>query len=192
MAEGVLFANQTLIEADIFSAIGEKIDFGDKKRFGIGYYPINQAEKIAEKKSPIMRRVRSEFLMKNGIEDTGQKVLVYFGGNNEEYFTKAFPAFLSFIAESSEENNPKDITIVIQQHPGAKAKNQDGRKLEAWLKEFGDQPNMPKVIVSDFLPMMLKCSPMPPFIIKQVWALNLFWKGFQPFKLVMKLMRISW
>lgn len=150
VAEGVLFANETLANAKIFSGVGQEIDFNDKKRFGIGYYPVSQAEKIAEKRKFCHGTARSEFLMKNGIEDNGQKVLVYFGGNNEEYFSKAFPAFLSFVAQSSEEINPKNIVIVIQQHPGAKVKNQDGQQLEAWLKEFGEQPSTPKVILSDF------------------------------------------
>lgn len=149
VAEGVLFANETLAKTKIFSSVGQEIDFSDKKRFGIGYYPVSQAEKIAEKRKSDHETVRSEFLMKNGIQDNGQKVLVYFGGNNEEYFSKAFPAFLSFVAQSSKEINLKNIVIVIQQHPGAKVKNQDGRQVESWLKEFGEQSSTPKVILSD-------------------------------------------
>ncbi len=150
VAEVILFANETLTRAKIYSAVGKEVDFTDKKRFGIGYYPVSQAEKIAEKRKTDHAITRSTFLMKNVIEDRGQKVLVYFGGNNEEYFSKAFPAFLSFLAKASEQVDLKNIVIVIQQHPGAKAKNLDGQQVEAWLKEFGGQVEMPQVILSDF------------------------------------------
>jgi hypothetical protein len=150
VAEGVLFANEKLAKVKIFSALGQEIDLSDKNRFGIGYYPVSRAEKIAEKRKFSHETVRLEFMVKNGIEDNGQKVLVYFGGNNEEYFSKAFPAFLSLVAQSSKEINLNNIIIVIQQHPGAKIKNQDGQQVEAWLKKFGEQPNTPKVILSDF------------------------------------------
>lgn len=187
IAEGILFANETLAKAKIYSAVGKEIDFHDKKRFGIGYYPVSQAEKIAEKRKTDHETARSTFLMKHGIKDEGQKVLVYFGGNNEEYFSKAFPKFLSFVAESSERTDlkdtanglksftseaetaeptgslevtkietgalkpiPKNTVIVIQQHPGAKGKNQDGQQVEAWLKMLEGQVNMPKIILSDF------------------------------------------
>ncbi len=150
VAKGVLFANETLAKAKIYSAVGKEIDFTDKKRFGIGYYPVSQAEKIAEKRKTDHETARSTILMKNGIDDKGQKILVYFGGNNEEYFSKALPAFLSFVAESSKRMDLKNTVIVIQQHPGAKVKNQDGQQVEAWLKEFEGQISMPKVILSDF------------------------------------------
>lgn len=150
VAEGVLFANETLAKAKIYSAVGKEIDFADKKRFGIGYYPVSQAEKIAEKRKSDHDTTRSMFMMENEIEDRGQKMLVYFGGSNEEYFSKAFPAFLSFVVEASGLVDFNNTVIVIQQHPGAKLKNRDGQQLEAWLKEFGEQPKMPKVILSDF------------------------------------------
>lgn len=150
LAEGVLFANETLAQAKIFSAVGHEIDFSTKKRFGIGYYPVSQAEKIAEKRKSDHEAVRSEFLTNNEIKDVGQKILVYFGGNNDEYFSKAFPSFLSIVAKSKEEINLQNLIIVIQQHPGAKIKNQDGLQVEAWSKEFGHQPSMPKLILSNF------------------------------------------
>ncbi len=149
-AEGVLFANEALAKAKIYSAFGKEIDFTHKNRFGIGYYPVNEAEKIAEKRKSDHEKIRSIFLMKNGIVDKGQKVVVYFGGNNKEYFSKAFPAFLSFLAEASEQGGLKKTVIAIQQHPGAKVNNQDGQQIEAWLKRFGKQAGVPRVILLDF------------------------------------------
>lgn len=150
VSEGILFANDNLARAKIYSASGKEIDFADKKRFGIGYYPVSQAEKITEKRKSDHDIARSSFLIKNKIEDTGQKILVYFGGNNEEYFSKAFPAFLSFIAEASERIDLKNTVILLQQHPGAKVKNLDGQQIEALSKKYEGQANMPKIVLSDF------------------------------------------
>ena len=85
-AEGVLFANATLSEAKIYNEVGKEVDFGSRKRMGIGYYPISQAKKIAERRELEHDKMQTQFLTKNKIEDKGQKVLVYFGGNNDEYF----------------------------------------------------------------------------------------------------------
>ncbi|HEV8052000.1 MAG TPA: hypothetical protein VGP47_05860, partial [Parachlamydiaceae bacterium] len=150
ISHGVLFANETLAKAKIYSAADQEISFDDKKRFGIGYYPIAQAEKIAEKRKIEHADTRSTFLAKNDIADTGQKILVYFGGNNEEYYSKAFPAFLSLIAETALQIDFNNTVIVIQQHPGAKVKNQDGLQVEAWVKVYGEQTVLPRVVVSNF------------------------------------------
>lgn len=146
LAQGVLFANATLTEAKIYSALGKEIDLTDKKRFGIGYYPVKQAEKIAKQRHSNHDVTRSIFFQRTQIKDTGQKVLVYFGGNNEEYFLKAFPKFLEFVAAASKKIDLGDIVFVIHQHPGAKEKNLDAQKV----KEFGEKVKMPKMILSDF------------------------------------------
>ena len=149
-AEGILFANETLANATIYSEIGKEVDFGNRKRIGIGYYPVDQAKKIAKRRELEHESMRSIFLAKKEIEDKGQKIVVYFGGNNEEYFSKAFPAFLSFLAQASYQVDLRNVVIVIQQHPGAKVKNQDGEQISAWLNEFGKKTEMPKIILSDF------------------------------------------
>jgi hypothetical protein len=150
IAKGVFFANATLPFDKLYSEDKKEIDLTNKKLVGIGYYPVTQAETIAEKRKSEHKSERVAFLMKNNMKDTGQKVWVYFGGNNEEYFSSAFPAFLSLLAESAEVIDLKNKVIVIQQHPGAKAKNLDGLQVSAWLEKFGNHPNMPKVIMSDF------------------------------------------
>lgn len=150
VAEGVLFANDTLKKTKMYSAPGKEIDFTGKERYGIGYYPLGQAEKIAHKRKSEHKTARAEFFLKNGLEERGQKVLVYFGGNNEEYFTKAFPAFLSFLGEASKLVDLENTVIVLQQHPGAKAKNWDGLRVQEWLKQNGGEARMPKIVISDF------------------------------------------
>lgn len=131
LAEGVLFANDRLANAPVYRAVGQEIDFGDKKRYGIGYYPIRSIGKAEH------ANARAAFLKKNGIEDRGQKIYVYFGANNEEYFSKAFPAFLSIVAQADLQN----AIIVLQQHPGAKERNLDGQQIKA---------SQAKILISDF------------------------------------------
>lgn len=149
VAKGVFFANETLANAKIYGELGKEIHFNDKTRFGIGYYPVVQAEKIAVRRKAEYETMRSEFLKTKGIEDSGQKILVYFGGNNDEYFSKAFPAFLSILAQASQYNDLSNTVILLQQHPGAKPKNLDGNQLASWLEQCSNNANIPKMIVSD-------------------------------------------
>ena len=82
--------------------------------------------------------------------DTGQKVLVYFGGNNEEYFSKALPAFLSLLEEGMKQSDFAHLVIVIQQHPGAKSKNFDGNLVSEWISKQSKDERTPRIIISDF------------------------------------------
>jgi hypothetical protein len=150
IAQGILFANATLANAKIYNGLEEEIDFGHKKRFGIGYYPVDQAEKISKRRALEQKAARSTLLEKSGIKDENQKVWVYFGGNNDEYFANAFPAFLRFLEEAMEQVDFSKIVIVIQQHPGAKAKNLDGQRVDEWKEKFAHKASAPKLLMSDF------------------------------------------
>ncbi len=149
-AHGVLFANSNLAKVSIFQEPDKEIDFGSRKKFGIGYYPINQAEKIAKRRALEQLSMRQALFSRNDLVDTGQKVLVYFGGNNEEYFSKAFPAFLALLETGMEQSSLTNLVIVIQQHPGAKSKNIDGNMVSAWIGEHGEKKQAPRIILSDF------------------------------------------
>jgi len=92
---------------------------------------------------------RGLFLI-NDLVDAGQKVLVYFGGNNQEYFSKAFPAFLSFLEQGMEQADLTHLVVVIQQHPGAKGKNIDGDMVSAWVGKHSETRQAPKMILSHF------------------------------------------
>ena len=108
VAQKVLFANSNLT------------NIVPGKGIGIGYYPMGQVHKITQRRTLEHETLRSQFFTKHSLVDTGQKVLVYAGGNNEEYFSKAFPAFLEFLDGIS-----KEFIVVLQQHPGAKKENTD-------------------------------------------------------------------
>lgn len=122
-SQAVLFANAKLANEMIFSG---------KESFGIGYYPMEHAKKILERRKTEHNSIRSQYLSKHQIEDKGQKILVYFGGNNEEYFTKAFPRFLKILDESF--LNLSNYIILFHQHPGAKSKDIDGILVAEWQK----------------------------------------------------------
>jgi hypothetical protein len=149
-AEGILFANASLATATIFRETDKAVDFGDRERIGIGYYPVNQAEKIAQRRKLEHDVMKSNILNKNGIAAEGKKVLVYFGGNNEEYFSKAFPKFLSFLDQGAEQYDLSNTVVIIQQHPDAREKNLEGQQVLELLKKSGKKAGMPKIIISDF------------------------------------------
>lgn len=148
-ADGVLFANSHLAEASIFQEVGQEIDLTGKKKIGIGYYPLQGAENIAHQRVTRQFFKRQDLLLKHQVVDTGQKIFVYFGGNNEEYFLKAFPAFLSLLEGGMERSDLSNIVILIQQHPGAKRKNLDGNRAAAWIAQHSKIAHAPKMIVSD-------------------------------------------
>lgn len=131
LAQKTLFANANLAKETLYEDLTTEIDLPFEKRIGLGYYPISRAEKIAEKRTP------------------KKNLLVYFGGNNEEYFEKAFPSFLRTVSEACKIVNLSKFEIVLQQHPGAKAKNIDGMQLEEWIKKHADNSKAPRVSLSE-------------------------------------------
>jgi hypothetical protein len=149
-ANGILFANSNLAKTPIFQEPGKEIDLGNRQKVGIGYYPIHQAEKIAKRRAAEQLSMRKTVFSNNGLVDTGQKVIVYFGGNNEEYFSKALPAFLSLLEEGIEQTDFSNLVVIIQQHPGAKSKNLDGIKVAAWMDKHRGTKQAPRMILSDF------------------------------------------
>ncbi|MBA3816364.1 MAG: hypothetical protein H0X29_07565 [Parachlamydiaceae bacterium] len=149
-AQGVIFANSNLASASIFQVPGKEIDFGSLRKIGIGYYPLDQAEKIARRRADEQSSIRQLLFSRNSIIENNQKVLVYFGGNNDEYYSKAFPAFLSLLAEGMQHADFSNLVLVIHQHPGAKAKNLDVNMTSEWINEYGKMKNAPKIIVSNF------------------------------------------
>ncbi|MBS0633983.1 MAG: hypothetical protein JSR37_00790 [Verrucomicrobia bacterium] len=124
-AQGVLFANANLATQTLFARPNEPIDLSLQEKVCLGYYPLAQAERILEqRKNPA--EIRAKFFETHQIIDTGQRIVVYFGGNNEEYFEKAFPAFVTLLDKSARAEN--DL-FILQQHPAAKKLNRDVEQL---------------------------------------------------------------
>ncbi len=143
-SNGILFSNSNLVREPLYEDKQVLLDLKDKPLFGIGYYPVEQAEKIRQKRLDQHDDLRSNFLRNHGIADQGQKILIYFGGNNSEYFDKALPRFLDIVKETSQHADFSNTIVVIQQHPGAKAKNEEQRLLNE-KKILGNS-----VIISNF------------------------------------------
>ena len=138
LADGVLFSNANLSNEEIFEAPSQLIELPKEKRYGIGYYPLAQAEKLIHKRSSAYAaNTKQQILEKFPGVNT---VCVYFGGNNSVYFHEAFPAFLRIIEETSSDIDLSDMVILVQQHPGAAKENRDGLAMTALSKN----PKMPK------------------------------------------------
>jgi hypothetical protein len=153
VAQRVLFSNANLVSAKLEAKPGIEIELPAENRVGIGYYPVQKADELAE-----MRKTQGIELRKNWFaslqrEDKKQKVLVYFGGNNTAYFQEAFPAFTRFLSEAVKKNNLSQYIVVLQQHPGVKQKKRedqtDRKLLEEWIAAAGPRENLPTIILSD-------------------------------------------
>jgi len=148
-AQKVLFANANLETTPLFEEPAVEIALPAEQRVGLGYYPLKQAEKTALRRAEQHLAMREEFFKKHELKDEGQKVLVYFGGNNEVYFQEAFPAFLNFLATGMEKTDLTNYVIVLQQHPAAKTKNIDREQFEMWTAEHSQIKNAPTMVVSE-------------------------------------------
>ena len=146
VAQKVFFANAELATAPIYQAPGEEAAVPLEKRVGIGYYPVQQAAKIAERRALERESLRKRFFAQYDLPDVGQTVLMYAGGNNDAYFDHAFPAFLSFLREG----DLSRFVIVHQQHPGAKAKDVDGKQLAVWKEQQAQNAQVPQFFMSQF------------------------------------------
>lgn len=127
----ILFANMNLAQVDsnIYSLPEKKIDVANKTVQGIGYYPVTEVEKLLQQ-----REIEKDTLrVQNGWSDI-KHLFVYFGGNNEEYFAQAFPAFLSILSQL-DKNSLEDILFLVHQHPAAKKLNRDVLLLQEWLSK---------------------------------------------------------
>lgn len=153
-AQRVLFANGNLVNAKLEQRPNVEINLPIENRRGIGYYPVQRADEVAEKRKACQKSLRATWFSEQGLEDKKQKVLVYFGGNNTVYFKEAFPAFVKFLSEAVDKNDLSTFIIILQQHPDVKRikdkqQQADRQMMESWLKEQGDKRSLPKVIISD-------------------------------------------
>jgi hypothetical protein len=148
-AHGVLFANANLAKKPLYEAPLQEVPLAPEKKIGLGYYPITQAEKIAKRRESDQGQLRAQLFSNLSLPDRGQKILVYAGGNNEEYFSKALPAFLQFLKEASLQADLSDFMFLLQQHPGAKKNNIDAQLVQKWLKEVHQEALIPQFYISE-------------------------------------------
>lgn len=149
-AQKVLFANAHLAKISLYKEPDVEVKVPFENRVGLGYFPIQQAEQMAQRREKMGASMRAQLFSQYGVEDKGQKVFVYFGGNNMEYFQSAFPAFVQFLGEGVKEADLSETLFIMQQHPGAKAKNIDRHLIEEWTHQNSKNERAPKVIISDW------------------------------------------
>lgn len=149
LAQKVLFANSNFTHGQIYEDPDKQIEIPFENRIGLGYYPIDQAERIAKKRASSQQQFREQFFSKHSLKDLGQKILVYAGGNNDEYFSKAFPAFLRILDEAVQHTDLSNLIILLQQHPGAKGSNFDAHLMKKWIDQQNQRKNAPQLILSE-------------------------------------------
>ncbi len=108
--DGVIFASLLLVD----KPIGD-VDLTKKKRVGLGYYPLDDVEKIVKARA--------------GREKNAKLTLLYIGGANQYYYDKVIPHFAELLCMGEFEN----MTILFQQHPRAKI---EGNVDLAFMKKF--------------------------------------------------------
>lgn len=152
IADRVLFSNSNLTRSPLYINKEKESDVPFDKRFGIGYYPMFRVQEIRKKRLEEKKTnsMRLKFFHEHQIQGKDKKLLVYFGGNNDEYYKFAFPAFQKFLANSIERSNLSDLVFVIHQHPAAKNSNRDWNYIKAWVEEIGNNSKAPTIILSQW------------------------------------------
>lgn len=145
----ILFACEPLAAATVYRALDQPIDFGDRRRIGIGYYPLTKSATIAQRRNTEQLKVRTDFFAKHGIVDNGQKVLVYFGGNNDSYFNLALPAFFRLLENAAKQTDFQRVVVVFQRHPGAVSRNAEGKEILNLSEKFLEDAVKPTLVISD-------------------------------------------
>ncbi|MBM3184408.1 MAG: hypothetical protein FJZ64_03790, partial [Chlamydiae bacterium] len=163
VAEKVLFLNAKLVKDPTLSLPQEK-------RIAIGYYPLEFSQKLKTARIEKQTEIRKEFFEKLGMKDEGQKILVYFGGNNDIYFSRAFPAFLKIVQEAKFKS--EKYLILFQQHPGAKEKNIDGNLMQNTSLVLSPFTTEKAQILAD-VALYYQTSMGPQFAIAQIPAIQI-------------------
>lgn len=146
LAQWILFANTNLARSPLYQAPNQEIPLDAARKIGVGFYPLKEVEKLIQRRESERGAVRARLLADH--PDKGQRLLVYLGGNNETYFSLAFPACLRLFTEAMQETDLSHYTVILQQHPGAKAHQRDAALCQAWIREQGQHPHAPQWIIS--------------------------------------------
>lgn len=145
LADRVLFSNTNFVHSPIYKNKKKESSIPFEKRYGIGYYPTLRAEEVRQSrlKEKKTHSMRAKFFEEYQIQGKDKKVVVYFGGNNNEYYESAFPAFKKFLSESIKETDLSHLIFVIHQHPMARDSNRDWNHMKDWIEEVRENPKAP-------------------------------------------------
>lgn len=122
LAETILFANKNHVNELPYATLNELMPIDHKQLLGIGYFNFEEIEAMRELRDE-SKKLRKAFLKSQGLEERGQKIIVYFGGSNTDYFSHAFPLFCNLLKQGTKKENLSNTIILLQQHPRAKLDN---------------------------------------------------------------------
>jgi len=118
------------------------IDLSEKEVSSLGYFPIEQGERIAKQRATDHATKREEFLTSKGLSLSTQ-LCVLIGGNNTDYFDLAIPALRDQLLTLKMAGiDLNQWVFLIQQHPAARAEGSDIQQLTELA---------PHIIISDML-----------------------------------------
>jgi hypothetical protein len=168
---GMIFANFHLAETPILKKPRVDIEWGSKKRYGLGYYPLSDVEMIKKNRE---KRVKNKRL-----------TLLYLGGANQDYYERVIPHFVKTLLLADLLEN---VQIVFQQHPRAKLEgNPDLNYIQKYshLLEsrkidfvFSEEPLIEAAAKADFI-LYSQSSTAPKFILAGIPTLQIAPSSFE-------------
>lgn len=132
LAHGILFANANLPNQTLWADPNSPIDTSHCEQAGIGYCPLDLAINLRSIKGP---KARANLLSSLNLPEQHQKIMLYIGHSSDEYFQKAFPAFLNMLDELTMTQDISNWCIVLHQHPNAKEFQDELILLREWKKK---------------------------------------------------------
>lgn len=129
VSQAIFFANDNLAYNYPHQDEMTLINLKEAVCIGVGYYPVEQAEKLYNDRLAKQADIRYNFFESLKMHDRGQKILVYLGENNSDYFDQSLPKFVEFLEESVKDNDLSHLIILFQIHPNAKARQKEKKLL---------------------------------------------------------------
>lgn len=115
---------------------------------GIGYYNKAKVEELIARRADSAEE-RAKFFEAHDLEDRGQRVVTFFGGNNSRYFDQSLPEMLSLLEKVIADTDLSKTIIVLQQHPVARREEKkDAPTIQKWYKQNASNQHCPQVVVS--------------------------------------------
>jgi hypothetical protein len=139
LANVLVFSLSTQPQQRVMSTATAPLEMEGKELIGLGYYRKQAVENFIRLRThpEVVKEKRYTLFRALHREDRGEKLVVFFGGANETYIFKAFPAFLDrTLGPMAGKADWSNTIFILQQHGRAKTeyKNGDHLKLEEWCK----------------------------------------------------------
>lgn len=115
---------------------------------GIGYYDKAKVEELKARRADSADE-RAKFFQAHDLEDRGQRIVTFFGGNNSRYFDHSLLKMLSLLEKAIAVTDLSDTILVLQQHPVARREEKkDAPIMQKWYEQNAVNRHCPQVVVS--------------------------------------------